>query len=158
MTAAVVNRLSNLLRKSNKRLYLAESCTGGSIASLITSVPGNSDIFIGSMVTYSNASKEDWLGIKPEHIELYGAVSEEIAKEMALSVVTNDRDHGKVCAIATTGYIDQGYAYAATFDGISVITEKYSCRVPAEYRAERQKEISILAIKQLIKQLEKIEL
>ncbi len=61
----------------------AESCTGGLIAGALTAVPGSSDVFDRGFVTYSNSAKEEMLGINPETLETYGAVSEEIAAEMA---------------------------------------------------------------------------
>ncbi|MEL7116209.1 MAG: CinA family protein, partial [Pseudomonadota bacterium] len=61
----------------------AESCTGGLIAGAITEVPGSSDVFDRGFVTYSNAAKVEMLGIKPQTLEAFGAVSEEIAREMA---------------------------------------------------------------------------
>lgn len=61
----------------------AESCTGGLIAGAITDVAGSSDIFDRGFVTYSNAAKIQMLGVQPETLGLYGAVSEEVAREMA---------------------------------------------------------------------------
>ena len=65
------------------RLSLAESCTGGLIGSMITSVSGSSSFFMGSAVTYSNESKMRILGVKESSLAQYGAVSETVAKEMA---------------------------------------------------------------------------
>ena len=66
------------------KLSLAESCTGGMIASEITSLSGSSAFFMGSAVTYSNESKENILGVSHSSLVEYGAVSEAVAKEMAL--------------------------------------------------------------------------
>jgi nicotinamide-nucleotide amidase len=65
-------------------LALAESCTGGMVAQAVTSVAGSSAWFDRGFVTYSNQAKIDILGVLPETLEKYGAVSEETAKEMAL--------------------------------------------------------------------------
>src|SRR5690606_26621214 len=73
----------NFMRRHGLTLATAESCTGGNIAHLITSIPGSSSVFEGAAVTYSNAVKERLLGVKTETIELYGAVSEETVREMA---------------------------------------------------------------------------
>lgn len=72
-----------LLNERNCTLSTAESCTGGNIAKLITGVPGSSRVFLGSAVTYSNLSKERLVGVLPETLERFGAVSEETVKEMA---------------------------------------------------------------------------
>jgi competence/damage-inducible protein CinA C-terminal domain len=73
----------NFMKRHGLTLATAESCTGGNIAHLITSIPGSSSVFEGAAVTYSNAVKERLLGVKTETIELYGAVSEETVREMA---------------------------------------------------------------------------
>lgn len=65
-------------------LATAESCTGGYIAHLLTSVPGSSGYFKGSVVAYSNEIKERFLGVTPESLEKYGAVSEAVVREMAI--------------------------------------------------------------------------
>ncbi len=75
----VVNKL--LLEKQVK-LATAESCTGGTIASMITSIPGSSNIFEGSVVSYSNKVKHDILGVKTKTLEKYGAVSKQTVEEM----------------------------------------------------------------------------
>jgi nicotinamide-nucleotide amidase len=83
---ALVNHC--LLRK--KTIVVAESCTGGRIAQLITSVPGSSQIFTGGIVTYSNESKISWLGIAEDRLygsQSPGAISRETAEHMAKSVL-----------------------------------------------------------------------
>ena len=77
---AIIGEL--LLRKS-ATLATAESCTGGYIAHLITSVPGSSGYYKGSIIAYANDVKENELGVKHESLLKYGAVSEEVVKEMA---------------------------------------------------------------------------
>jgi nicotinamide-nucleotide amidase len=78
--AEVVGRL---FQEKGKTLSTAESCTGGYIAHLITSIPGSSLHFMGSAVTYSNEAKQDLLGVKQESLERVGAVSEEVVIQMA---------------------------------------------------------------------------
>jgi nicotinamide-nucleotide amidase len=89
-----------LLREKKRTLAVAESCTGGKIASLITSVPGCSDYFLGSVTAYSNAVKCHILGVQSASIQSHGAVSREVAEEMARGV--RDRFHSDI-SIATTG-------------------------------------------------------
>ncbi len=75
--------VGQLLREKGKTVSTAESCTGGYIAHLITSVSGSSDYFEGSVVSYSNRVKTGLLGVKPATLEAYGAVSREVVVEMA---------------------------------------------------------------------------
>jgi len=75
--------IGSLLVNSDATLATAESCTGGAVASQITSVPGSSRYFEGSVVSYSNAIKMNVLGVSAETLERYGAVSEQTAREMA---------------------------------------------------------------------------
>jgi len=71
------------LEKRELMLATAESCTGGQIAQIITSVSGSACWFERGFVTYSNDAKQEMLGVVPEIIETYGAVSEQTAKQMA---------------------------------------------------------------------------
>ncbi len=79
--------ISDTLKQRGLTLSLAESCTGGKVASMITSIPGASEIFRGGVVAYSNDSKIDILGVKRETIEQFGAVSRECSEEMATGVL-----------------------------------------------------------------------
>jgi nicotinamide-nucleotide amidase len=76
--------LGNLLNEKSLTIGTAESCTGGAIASEITSISGSSDYFKGSIVAYHNSIKEDILGVDCGLIENYGAVSQHVAESMAL--------------------------------------------------------------------------
>ncbi|MBK5284755.1 MAG: nicotinamide-nucleotide amidohydrolase family protein, partial [Bacteroidia bacterium] len=75
--------IGNLLREKKKTVCTAESCTGGYIAHRLTSVPGSSDYFTGSVIAYANEVKENFLNIPYHIIEKHGAVSEEVVKLMA---------------------------------------------------------------------------
>ncbi|NVK62714.1 MAG: CinA family protein [Rhodobacteraceae bacterium] len=70
-------------RERGVTLTTAESCTGGMVSAAITDVAGSSDIFHRGFVTYSNAAKQEMLGVRSETLEVHGAVSEEVAREMA---------------------------------------------------------------------------
>lgn len=78
--------IGNVLRDKKLSLAVAESCTGGYLSHLITSVPGSSDYLRGSIVAYANQVKIDTLGVSPETLKVKGAVSEETVIEMAKSV------------------------------------------------------------------------
>ena len=75
--------VGRLLREKHLTLSTAESCTGGFLAHLITSVPGASDYFLGSVIAYSNDVKHTFLGVSEESLRQFGAVSEQVVKEMA---------------------------------------------------------------------------
>lgn len=92
--------IGRMLVSKNKKLAVAESCTGGYISHLITSVPGSSAFFYGSITAYSNLVKENVLGVNDKILAEFGAVSEQVAKEMAIGArkVLN-ADY----AVATTG-------------------------------------------------------
>lgn len=74
------------LKEKNLTVATAESCTGGLVASSLTDVSGSSEVFIGGIVSYSNDIKMDELDVSPIDLEKHGAVSEEVAKQMALGV------------------------------------------------------------------------
>jgi nicotinamide-nucleotide amidase len=79
--------VGKILKASGKTMATAESCTGGYIAHLITSVPGSSAYYNGSVVSYSYESKENVLGVSSEILNTAGAVSSETVKEMVLGVI-----------------------------------------------------------------------
>jgi nicotinamide-nucleotide amidase len=72
-----------LLKEKNMTVCTAESCTGGYLAHLITSVPGSSAYYCGSVIAYSNRVKQEMLGVSGKTLEEYGAVSEQVVIEMA---------------------------------------------------------------------------
>ncbi|MBU2646900.1 CinA family nicotinamide mononucleotide deamidase-related protein [bacterium] len=89
-----------LLRDNRMRIAVAESCTGGLIASQITAVPGASDVFEGGVISYSNQSKTRLLGVHEGDIEVFGAVSQEVATAMVKGVLEKT---GADIAVAVTG-------------------------------------------------------
>ena len=97
---ALAAEVGEILRKHGLTLSVAESCTGGKIGDMITEVPGSSDYFLGGVVSYSNQAKMDLLGVKRRSLESVGAVSEEVAIQMASGAV---RAFGSDVALSTTG-------------------------------------------------------
>jgi nicotinamide-nucleotide amidase len=75
--------VGRLLKEKGKTLSLAESCTGGLVSALLTDVPGSSAYFLGTVVSYADSAKEGILDVDPGTIRRHGAVSEEVAREMA---------------------------------------------------------------------------
>jgi len=97
--------VGRLLRQKRLTLALAESCTGGLIGTMVTSVPGSSDYLLLDAVTYSNASKTEVLGVSPELMRAHGAVSEEVAAAMAEGAIrVSDAD----LAVSVTGIAGPG--------------------------------------------------
>ncbi len=97
--------LLKALKEENKKIVLAESCTGGMVAKMITDIPGSSNFFLGSFVTYSNDAKAKMLGISPNAIERFGAVSRETVENM-LSGALN-RSNADI-ALAVSGIAGPG--------------------------------------------------
>jgi len=94
-----------LLRDNKLNMSIAESCTGGNISRMITSVPGSSDYFTGSVIAYDNRIKKEELGVSQQDLDKYGAVSEEVALQMARGIREKYRtDFG----ISTTGIAGPG--------------------------------------------------
>ena len=90
-------------RKRGLTLATAESCTGGNIAHEITLVPGSSDVFVGSVVSYSNSIKTGVLGVSAKTLNDNGAVSLPVVREMSAGAL---RVIGAKVAIATSGIAD----------------------------------------------------
>lgn len=99
------SRLVKLLLEKDLQITCAESCTGGMIASLLVNVPGVSEILMESYVTYSNEAKHRLLGVEQEALSEYGAVSPQVAFQMAEGAA---RTAGADAAIAVTGIAGPG--------------------------------------------------
>ncbi len=92
-------------RRAGLQIVTAESCTGGMIIARLTDVPGSSDVVDRGFVTYSNAAKQAMLGVRAETLERFGAVSEQVAREMAKGAQAQS---GAGLAIAVTGIAGPG--------------------------------------------------
>ena len=88
------------LKAAGAVLATAESCTGGWVAEVVTSVSGSSDWFDRGFVTYSNEAKREMLGVKAATLDRHGAVSEETAREMAKGALERSR---ATIAVSVTG-------------------------------------------------------
>src|SRR5262245_11070302 len=98
--AQAAARLGDALRAGALRIALAESCTGGWIAKLLTDIPGSSDWFESGYVTYSNRSKSDALGVPAAVLAAEGAVSEATVRAMVQGL---RQATGSAAAIAVSG-------------------------------------------------------
>ena len=97
--------IGRMLAEAGKTVSAAESCTGGLISSLFTSIPGSSEYYLGSVTSYANNVKSRVLGVDPEIIKEHGAVSEECVKAMAEGV---RRITGSDYSVATSGIAGPG--------------------------------------------------
>ncbi len=91
---------ADLLLQKNKKLVTIESCTGGWIAQTLTSLPGSSDWFERGFVTYSNESKNELVGVNRQTLNTHGAVSSQVALEMAVGGLKRSRAD---IAVSVTG-------------------------------------------------------
>lgn len=103
----LVRRIAAACRAHGRRVATAESCTGGRIAHLLTAEPGASDWYPGGIVAYANAVKEAALGVSAERIAVHGAVSAEVAADMAEGARAR---FGTDLAVAVTGIAGPGGA------------------------------------------------
>lgn len=97
--------VSRILRESGKTLSVAESCTGGMISSLFTSMPGSSEFYLGSVTSYANSVKENTLGVAAQIIKNHGAVSSECVAAMAEGI---RKLTGSDYSVATSGIAGPG--------------------------------------------------
>jgi nicotinamide-nucleotide amidase len=146
-----------LMKRENKTLATAESCSGGYIAHLITSIPGASSVFKGSIVSYANEVKMGELKVKEETINQYGAVSEETVKEMLTGILSKiDADFG----IATSGIMGPdggskekpvGTVWIAVGNKTDMKTVKYQLRFNRERNIEQTAMLALINLFRLIK-------
>ena len=141
--------VGNLLKQYGKTLATAESCTGGYIAHLITSMPGSSAYFTGSVVSYDNRIKTELLGVSDEILHTVGAVSEETVTLMASNIIKLMRTD---YAVAVSGIMGPGGAtdeksvglvWVAVADSERVVTKKFN------FRFDRERNIQLTAINAL---------
>ena len=120
-----------ILLKKKKKLAVAESCTGGCISHLITSLPGSSQFFEGGIVSYSNEVKRDILNVRELNLKKHGAVSEFVVTDMAINTMSLfETDY----AIATSGVAGPsggtaekpiGLVWIAVATPTRVVTQKF---------------------------------
>ncbi|MCU7550797.1 competence/damage-inducible protein A [Chitinophagaceae bacterium LB-8] len=137
--------LHQLLKQMNKTIATAESCTGGYIAHLITSVPGSSSVFNGGVVSYANEAKEAILGVQKATLEQFGAVSEQTVIEMSKGVLQKIKT---TYGLATSGIMGPdggtpekpvGTVWIAVTNGVQTKTQKF------QFRFDRKRNIQLAA-------------
>ena len=132
MSETIQHRIASLLTKRQQTLSAAESCTGGQISHLLTTVSGSSSWYVGSVTSYATRIKEEILGVSADTIRTHGLVSGEVAAEMAEGV---RRVMGTTYAVTTTGLTEGGDEFGnpegTVWIGVSgpagTVTKKYRC-------------------------------
>ncbi len=141
--------VGQMLLSKNETISTAESCTGGYISQLLTSIPGSSAYFDGSMVTYSYNAKENLLGVKNETLINFGAVSEEVVKEMLTGLLEKMQTN---YGIAVSGIMGPGggtpekpvgSVWIAVGNRDKIVTKLH------HFRFDRQKNIQLTAMNAL---------
>lgn len=162
MSIAEVTELAQQLAKHQVRLVFAESCTAGLVPALLAAVPGVSKYLCGSMVTYRAECKRDWLGIEPELIEQYSAVSPAVSRQMATAILqrTPKADYGA----AVTGHLGPDapptldgrvfIAVAARQGGRIELLDEADLQLIAAERTARQLEAARLVMQTLTRIIE----
>jgi len=149
----VAQKVASALKKQDRKIVFAESCTGGKMASAMTTVPGISGHFCGSAVTYREATKTQWLSISPSDLEKHSAESEFTTVEMAKSVLKKTPEAD--CAIAITGHLGPGidkaidgriFIVAATRNGQTADLKSTEARLQSSTRKQRQAEAACIAL------------
>lgn len=100
-----VAELLDRAKALNVMIATAESCTGGMVAAALTDIPGSSAVVDRGFVTYTNAAKQDMLGVRAETLAAHGAASEEVAREMAEGALTHSQAQ---LAVSITGIAGPG--------------------------------------------------
>lgn len=120
--SSLEEKIVSLLQEKGWKIASAESCSGGMIASRLVNVSGVSDVFEEGYITYSNAAKHKLLGVSKQSLGQYGAVSSQVAGEMALGAARQARARA---AIAVTGIAGPGGGTPQKPVGLV-----YICRLP----------------------------
>ena len=125
-TPDLLNALSAELLSRNLKLVTAESCTGGFINNIISSIPGSSKFYNGGVVAYSNNLKEKLLKIEKDKINKYGAISSEVGIAMAenIAIITNSS-----IGVSTTGYAGPMGGDSSNINGSVYVSIKFLDKV-----------------------------
>ena len=145
--------VGELLKDKDQTLSTAESCTGGSVAKMLTSISGSSSYFNGSIVSYTNQSKVDLLNVNTSVIEKFGAVSQEVVEQMAANIrVKFNSDYG----ISTSGIAGPsggtkekpvGTVWIAVASKNRIVSKK----IKLGYNRERNIHVSSLSVLNLLR-------
>ncbi|HPY68074.1 MAG TPA: competence/damage-inducible protein A [Bacteroidales bacterium] len=152
----IENYIANLLKERKLTICTAESCTGGKIAQMLTSIPGSSQYYKGSVIAYDNGIKTSFLNVPEEMMADYGAVSEQVAAKMAIEVRKKFNTDYSVATSGIAGpeggseFKPVGTVYIAVSSDNGVITERY---VFSKDRISNINRFSIASLNLLRKQI-----
>ena len=138
--------VGKLLLQKNQTMCTAESCTGGYIAHLLTSIPGSSAFYDGSVVSYSYGAKEDLLGVNHQTLLTKGAVSEEVVTEMAKGALQNIKSN---YVIAVSGIMGPGGGMPEKPVGTAWVAIGNAQKIVAQklfFRFDRARNIQLTAV------------
>jgi PncC family amidohydrolase len=155
MSENLARRTGELLIQRGWTIGVGESCTGGLLGHIITNIPGSSVYFKGGVIAYANDVKRDLLGVAPETLETYGAVSEQSAVEMAIGARTNT---GADVGVSITGIAGpdggtEAKPVGLTWIGVSTVAEDRAERYIWEGDRDTIKERSAHAALELVNQI-----
>ncbi len=157
MKVSAATKLAATLKHTNQKIVLAESCTGGRAAALLTLEPGVSAHFCGSAVTYQQSAKSAWLGVDAELIETHTAESPETTVAMAIGIL--QRTDAADWSAAVTGHFGPGappekdgviFVAIAKRKGRSQETRWQQFQLTSDTRADRQLESAELTLEFLL--------
>jgi nicotinamide-nucleotide amidase len=138
--------VGKLLLQKKQTMCTAESCTGGYIAHLLTSIPGSSNFYDGSVVSYSYGAKEDLLGVNHQSLLTKGAVSEEVVTEMAKGALQNIKSN---YVIAVSGIMGPGGGLPEKPVGTAWVAIGNAEKIVAQkllFRFDRARNIQLTAV------------
>jgi len=128
-TDTLASVVGQLLTDANQTVSVAESCTGGGVGSMLTTVPGSSDYFKGGIISYSNDVKVSLLGVKSSDLDKWGAVSKQVAQQMAWGVRSRlATDWGvSITGIAGPGGGNESKPVGLVYIGLATPDERVEC-------------------------------
>jgi len=160
-TYYLCERVGHMLRAARLTLAVAESCTGGLLGGLLTEVPGSSEYFLGGVIAYADPIKQRMLSVRAETLAAHGAVSAEVALEMARGVLTAT---GASLGVSITGVAGPGGGTAEKPVGLTYVglvgpeVERVERRVWMGDRPGNREESAVLALKMVLSYLAEREL
>ena len=144
----MVNEIFNFLDKTNKTISFAESCTGGTLSSSLTMIPGASKVFLGSIVSYSTYSKQKLLNIDKSDLDKFSPVSERVAITMAENVKKQFKSDYSISITGNAGPSTDGQksnvgdCFIAILSENEIFCEKFKINKSREDFIEAVKNIS----------------
>lgn len=157
----LIETISNIMQNNNLTLSAAESCTGGLLGNRITNLPGSSNYYIGGIISYSNQLKINLLNVDSKIIDTYGAVSKNVAIQMAeniRSITASDYGIGITGIAGPTGGTKEkpvGLVYIALTNQNNTIVEKYNLKGKRKQIKYLSTEFALKNLKFLLKEEDK---